>query len=383
MAVKNELDTLLNTLSELAQVTPEEATAMPLGVYTSDELLRRELDCIFSTQWICAGREDSIVRAGDYITYHIGNQPIVIMRQQDNSVRAFANVCRHRMMQLLDGSGSCTQKLIVCPYHAWSYGIDGQLVAAPHMDSRLNFNKANYSLHEIRLEIWHGWLYVTLDNSLPGVAETLADLTTLLDHYQMQHYVQIDQQDHIWDTNWKLLTENFMEGYHLPVAHRATVGANFPVEETRFSESSPNAAFTYQYFSKTDDATVGTAHPANTVLHGEQRYTSIMPTVFPSHMFVLAPDHLWYLSLQPQGTSQVHIRYGLALAPEVLEHCEDPAQYKDSVSAFLDRVNAEDRTVVEGIFKGAQAPLSTPGPLCWLERELHEFTQYLARRLCS
>jgi len=96
-----------------------------------------------------------------------------------------------------------------------------------------------------------------------------------------------------------------MEGYHLPVAHKATVGGYFPVEATQFSEFPPSPGFTYQFFEKTKSAPVGTAHADNTSLTGKQRITSILPTIFPSHMYALAPDHLWYLSLQPMGVDQV------------------------------------------------------------------------------
>nr|MBX2826334.1 (2Fe-2S)-binding protein [Gammaproteobacteria bacterium] len=171
-----------------------------------------------------------------------------------------------------------------------------------------------------------------------------------------------------------------MEGYHLPVAHKATVGAHFPTDKTQFPERS-DPAFTYQYFIKSDGAPMGTAHADNKRLIGEQRNMSLMPTIFPSHMYVLAPDHLWYLSLQPDETDHVHIRFGLALAPEVLAASSDRDALVSEAVAFLDRVNEEDRVVVEGIFKGSKAPLTTPGPLSWLERENHEFTQYLARRM--
>ena len=98
--------------------------------------------------------------------------------------------------------------------------------------------------------------------------------------------------------------------------------------------------------------------------------TSILPTIFPSHMIMLAPDHLWYLSLQPDGPGRVRIRYGAALAPEVLADQDDPESYKDKVRAFLQQVNEEDRFVVEGIAEGSRAPLSRPGPLCWLKPNL-------------
>jgi hypothetical protein len=159
------------------------------------------------------------------------------------------------------------------------------------------------------------------------------------------------------------------------------VGSWFPVHETRFEENAPDPAFTYQFFTKSADARVGVAHPDNTRLQGEARRTAILPTVFPAHMYALAPDHVWYLSLEPVAVGEVRVRYGAALAPEVLEASENPEGLKAETRAFLNRVNEEDRLVVESIFTGASAPLAEAGRLSWLERENHEFTRYLVRQL--
>lgn len=375
------LVSVLTALSRLAALPLEQATAMPGEMYTSEAVSEHERSHLFSRQWLCAGRTEDIPSPGDYLCFQLGEQPAVIIRQRDGSVLAFANVCRHRMMLLLEGSGSCRR--VVCPYHAWTYGLDGKLVGAPHMDRRPGFDKSAISLPSIRCETWHGWIYLCQDDQAPSIESQLAGLEPLIAPYEMQNYVSIALHDHVWETNWKQLTENFMEGYHLPVAHKASVGRFFPVDKTRFTDGNPDPAFTFQFFSKTEDAPVGVAHPTNTRLEGEQRLTSILPTIFPSHMYALAPDHLWYLSLQPQGVGQVRIRYGAALAPEVLAASDDPETLIANTRGFLDQVNEEDRKVVEGIYRGACAPLSTPGPLCWLERENHEFTQYLARQLCD
>jgi phenylpropionate dioxygenase-like ring-hydroxylating dioxygenase large terminal subunit len=167
------------------------------------------------------------------------------------------------------------------------------------------------------------------------------------------------------------------------VAHRSTVGAHYSVEENTFDERGPFAGFTCQFFTKSDGAPVGRAHDDNTSLEGVWRHTSVMPTVFPSHMYVLAPDHLWYLSLQPDGPARTRIRYGAAIAPEKLAAEQDRDAYLAATKAFLDKVQVEDRHVVEGIFNGAGSPLGASGPLSWLERGNHEFAQYLARQLCD
>ena len=375
------VDEVLTSLKKLAATPLEAATAPPKAIYTLPDITAHEMDRIFASEWLCAGRADELPNPGDYMAFECGAQPLIIIRGADGALSARSNICRHRMMRLVEGRGN-TRKF-TCPYHAWTYNIEGQLVGAAYMDRTTCFNKSDIQLPAVRCEEYLGWIYVCLDPNVEPVVHMLADLTEKLLPYNMQDYVTIFTEDHVWDTNWKCLTENFMEGYHLPVAHRDTVGGHFPVEETQFDGRGSFPHFTSQLFVKTGTAPVGTAHPDNTSLTGKWRNISVMPTVFPSHMYVLAPDHLWYLALQPDGPGRTRIRYGAALAPEVLAAQSDPETYIAETKNFLDAVQLEDKNVVEGIFAGAKAPLSTPGPLSWLERENHEFTQYLARRLCD
>ena len=375
------VDEVLTSLKKLAATPLEAATAPPKAIYTLPDITAHEMDRIFASEWLCAGRADELPNPGDYMAFECGAQPLIIIRGADGALSARSNICRHRMMRLVEGRGN-TRKFS-CPYHAWTYNLEGQLVGAAYMDRTTCFNKSDIQLPAVRCEEYLGWIYVCLDPDVEPVAHMLADLTEKLLPYNMQNYVTIFTEDHVWDTNWKCLTENFMEGYHLPVAHRDTVGGHFLVEETQFDERGSFPHFTSQLFVKTGTAPVGTAHPDNTSLTGKWRNISVMPTVFPCHMYVLAPDHLWYLALQPDGPGRTRIRYGAALAPEVLAAQSDPETYIAETKTFLDAVQLEDKSVVEGIFAGAKAPLSSPGPLSWLERENHEFTQYLARRLCD
>jgi phenylpropionate dioxygenase-like ring-hydroxylating dioxygenase large terminal subunit len=243
------------------------------------------------------------------------------------------------------------------------------------------FDPREHHLAEIRCEIWQGWIYVTLDPAAESVARLLAPLEAMVAPYDMAGYLPIADQDHVWNTNWKLLTENFMEGYHLrsPIARRWGPGSR---PRTRSSVGECPG------LHLSDLHQVRRRHlwprpSANTRLEGPQRFTSVMPTIFPSHMYVLAPDHLWYLSLRPKSVGEVHVRFGAALAPEVMASLNDPEGFTADLVGFFDRVNAEDRVVVEGLYEGTGAPLAKPGRLSWLEREIHDFMGYLARGLCS
>jgi phenylpropionate dioxygenase-like ring-hydroxylating dioxygenase large terminal subunit len=315
------------------------------------------------------------------MSFDLCDQPLILVRGKDGDIHAMANVCRHRMMRLVDGIGNT--KKFTCPYHAWTYDISGNLVAAPYMDQTDCFDKKAISLPHVRCEQFEGWLYVSLNQDIAPIADMLAPLSEVTTPYAQKDYITIFTEQHDWDCNWKCLTENFMESYHLPVAHKATVGAHYVVKDTSFDRRGHFEHFTYQLFTKSDGAPVGNAHPDNQTLTGKWRNISVMPTVFPGHMYVLAPDHLWYLCLQPKGHDKVSIKYGAAIAPEVLNAQTDKQAFIAKTKAFLDIVQVEDRGVVEGIYQGALSPLGTPGPLSWLERENHEFTQYLARRLCD
>ncbi len=373
-----ETNLLLETLRETAHAALEDATALHPRLYRSQDIHQLELRNIFSRDWLCPGRAADIPEPGDYLTHSIVDQPIFVQRGNDDEIRAFANVCRHRMMKLLEGTGSC--KRIVCPYHAWTYGLDGNLIGAPHMDRSKAFNKSKISLTPIRVDVWHGWIYVSLDPDAKPVSELLSDFPDFLDFYRMEDYVPVVTQDHVWQTNWKLLAENFIEGYHLPIAHRATVGAGYAADDIEFPENSFEN-FTLELFRKPPDAVVGNAHPDNTRLTGDWRNTSMLGVIFPCHLIVLAPDHLWYLSLRPKGVGEIHVRFGAALAPEVHATQSDPEAEREKMIALFDSVNAEDRFVVEGIFAGSGAPLTKPGPLSWLEHMLHDFAIYLDSRI--
>ena len=350
-------------------------------IYWNEEIAATEEKTIFRRDWVCPGLAAEIPELGDYMTYSVAGEPVFTIRGKNNKIKTYSNICRHRMMALLEGTGNTSR--IVCPYHAWTYSLSGQLIAAPHMERSTGFEKRKIQLKEIKTEIWNGWIYITLNREAPSMKESLVPLEEIVSPYGMENYVPVLKEENIWKTNWKLLTENFMEGYHLPVAHKKTVGAWFKLEDTKFPQKTYDT-FTFQTFVKTGKATYGKAHRDNNRLSGKWRNTSILPTIFPSHMYVLAPDHLWYLTLRPLGVGEVDVRFGVAIAPEVdavLKNKKERAEWISNLTAFFDHVNTEDRKVVESIFEGSKTSSNVSGQLSWLERELHDFQKYLASRL--
>ncbi len=372
---RTELDALVDALSENASKPADEARAMPPGVYHSTGFLALEETEIFRKQWICVGRAESIPETGDYIACDILDVPVVVVRGADGVIRGFSNVCLHRMARLLEGKGNA--KRLVCPYHAWTYGLDGALIGAPHMEQSTCFDKKDYKLPDVRAEVWQGWIYVSLSANAPDIEDHLRELgATVTDRYQMENYVETFREEHVWDTNWKILAENFMESYHLFRLHAATVGPHSKIDEMDCPPG--GAAFNYHWITKETSLGLGNAHPDNKHLEGDWRKTTALITAYPGHMITLTPGYFWYLCLQPRGVDRVHIVYGGGFAPEYVNDPKADEMIAD-LKKLLDAVNVEDRIGVESVFRGARSGLASNGHLSHLERPNFEFGQYLAR----
>ena len=356
----------------------ERAYAMPPEVYTSSEFVELELEHVFRREWFCVGRGDALAKAGDYVTYDLAGQPVAVVRDKDGELRAFSNVCLHRMSTLLHGRGNV--RSIVCPYHAWTYNLDGSLRGAPAMTLNEGFckEKSGYKLPDIRCEEWLGWVFVTLNTDLPPVAEQLAEISEMIADYDMAEYVEAFHEFHTWDTNWKVLAENYMESYHLPVCHAGTIGGMSKFEDVVCPEGRPQ--FNFHTFVKDDTLPIAQAHKNNTRLKGEWRNTSVLLVVYPNLMITLTPGYFWYLTLHPKGPGQVHMGFGGGMARDFAEEPESQ-QHFETLRKLLEDVNVEDRGCTEKVYRGLCSGLSRPGHLSHLERPNYDFAQYLMEKI--
>lgn len=366
----------IDELMKTAALPFEAARAMPPSVYTSEEFLQQEQEHIFAKEWFCVGRASTMQEPGDYVTIELAGQPIAVIRGRDGALRAMSNVCLHRMSTLLEGRGNT--RSIVCPYHAWTYNLDGSLRGAPEMDRNDAFCKADYKLGDIRCEEWLGWVYVTLDPDTPPVAEQLSPLANLIGDYGMENYVETFNEVHVWDTNWKVLAENYMESYHLPVCHKGTVGPFTDLAHVDCPPGHPH--FNIHWFTKEAELAIGNAHPDNTRLTGVMRKTSALISIYPSHMVTLTPGYFWYLCLQPDGVGRVRMIFGGGFDPYFMGDAK-ASEYNETLKTILDDVNLEDRGCTEKVYQGLLSRMAAPGHLSHLERPNYDFAQYLSGRI--
>ena len=357
----------------------EQARAMPTSVYTSEDFVEAELKHVFGKDWYCVGRADALSKTGDYVTAELAGQPIVVLRDAGHQLRAMSNVCLHRMSTLLQGRGNA--KTIVCPYHAWTYNLDGNLRGAPAMSQNDAFCKDHYRLPQVRCEEWLGWVFVCLDPDAEPVAVQLAEVADMIAAYDMTNYSESFYEEHVWDTNWKVLAENFMESYHLPVCHAGTIGGLSKLEDMVCPPGRP--AFNYHTILKDESLRIAMAHPTkNNRLKGEERRTTYLLALYPSLMITLTPGYFWYISLHPKGPGQVHIRFGGGMSNDFAEDT-DISENFTQLKTLLDEVNVEDRGCTEKVFNGLCSDAATPGHLSHLERPNYDFAQYLMGKIAA
>ena len=354
----------------------ERAEAMPPSVYTSEDFMEQEIAGVFAKEWYCVGRADALSEPGDYITAELARQPVVVLRDRDGGLRALSNVCLHRMSTMLEGRGRA--RAVTCPYHGWTYNLDGSLRGAPAMTLNEGFCKESYKLPSIRCEEWLGWVFITLNPDLPPVAEGLAEVEAMVAGYDMTNYTESFYEEHEWDTNWKVLAENFMESYHLPVCHAGTIGGLSKLDEMVCPPG--REAFNYHTILKDDKLRIAMAHPKNERLEGEMRRTTFLLAIYPSLLITLTPGYFWYLSLHPVAPGKVHIRFGGGMSDDYKDDADAQENFA-ALKTLLDEVNVEDRGCTEKVYAGLKSYLARPGHLSHLERPNYDFAQYLYAKL--
>jgi len=280
------------------------------------------------------------------------------------------------MSTLVEGRG--TMRSIVCPYHAWTYNLDGSLRGAPAMSQNAAFCAAAYALPRIRCEEWLGWVFVTLNPEASPVAERLASVADMVADYNMTAYTETFFETHLWDTNWKVLAENFMESYHLPVCHAGTIGGLSRLEDMICPPGED--AFNYHTILKDTSLRIALAHPKNTRMTGDRRRTTYLLALYPSLMITLTPRYFWYLTLHPDGPGKVRIGFGGGMSDDYGDDPDAQAQL-DQLKALLDDVNVEDRGCTEKVYRGLCSTTAEPGHLSHLERPNYDFAQYIHSRV--
>lgn len=350
----------------------EQAWSMPGAFYCDPRVLSIERERLFAREWLCVGRVEEVARPGDYLTLELLEEPVVVIHGRDGKIRAFSNVCRHRGMKIAKGSGNV--RTLVCPYHHWTYDLTGRLLAAPHIEAREGFDPTSCHLPELGCELWQGFVFVNLDPEAPALAPRLSGLEDLTHNYHMEEMKLRYLAEEAWDTNWKCLVENFMEGYHLSALHRQTL---HNVTPTNLCRHFPPGEGYFGYYAGFSARLPGTSigHPD---LSEEQLDDCIMYAVPPNLTVGGASDYSSFLCIQPESVERVRIKLGLIFYGDDWRD----EQVDEAVKLFQDTM-AEDKTVLVDLQRGLASRFHAAGPLApsGMEGPIRDFYSYLNRTL--
>ncbi|MGF7161946.1 phenylpropionate dioxygenase-like ring-hydroxylating dioxygenase large terminal subunit [Rhodoligotrophos appendicifer] len=352
----------------------ELAFGLPAWTYRSKELLDLEYKRLILTSWQFACHVNQLRAQGDYVVLDLLRDSVIVMRDRKNELRAFQNVCRHRGARLLEGTGRC-KATIVCPYHGWSYGLDGRLAGVPSRESFPGLQKEDYGLNEVDLEVFHGLVFVRIAGDGPSVKEMFGPYSDLLEPYRIEDMVPVgDIYSETWAANWKVGVDNNLESYHVPIGHpgyhrmldndlMGFINEHGVAGAKSTLRARPSSNWVERMYQEL-------APDAFMHLPEEVRSTWMFFTMPPNLGIDIYPDSIDVLQILPRTaeTSQVHmpvfVRPGGGREERILQYLNGRINMQ---------VTHEDRELSERVQLGLSAHGYTPGPLSAIESCILDF----------
>lgn len=353
-----------------------QARTLPGLLYWDEDTFRQEQDQIFSSMWLCVGREEDIAEPGDFFTWQQGRERILVLRDKQCQVNAFFNVCRHRGARLVQEASGCGLHRITCPYHAWTYASDGRLLSAPEMGEA--FQREDFPLLPAPCGTHGGFIFINLDQQAEPLARYLAELPDL-ERYRTDQLRRGARVEYEIRANWKLVCENYNECYHCervhPQLHRISdARSGGPMQRGACFTGGPmrlNEGFDTMTLSGRSD------RPVIPGLSQEDHRTVNYYTVFPNFLISPHPDYLLTHTVWPLSPDRTRIICDWYFTREAMQGKDfDPS---DAVE-FWDVTNKQDWSLCERAQQGAESRGYRPGPYQPGERVVHAFDDwYLAR----
>ena len=352
-----------------------QATMLPAVAYTSDDVLAWELRHLYAGSWVCVGRADALRRGGEEETVSqralvIGDVPVLLTFPPDGGVRALANTCRHRGHEILPEGTANARRALLCPYHAWRYGLDGSLANAPGFDGVTGFTPADNSLVRLPAAIWHGWALVNASGAGAPLADHLGDLGALVAPYHPEALVCRARLGYEVAANWKVVVENYHECYHCPLIHPELCQVSPPTSGANFDLTGAWVGGSMDLRDGADTMSLSGASAA-VPIDGVDHRVVLYLGLFPNLLISLHPDYVMthrLTPLEPARTS-VECRWYFVDADV------DPSYAVE----FWDLTNRQDWAACESVQRGLSSPHFRPGPFAPNEDAVHQWVTMVAR----
>ena len=373
--------TLIDTLAKSLSTPLEEARGLPPQAYLSEEFYELELEHLFRRDWICVGREEEAAQTGDYFTIELAGEPLLVVRGTDNRLRALSNVCRHRYMQVVMGQGNAAR--LSCPYHGWTYRLDGKLMGATSMAESRILDKENCRLPEFRLETWLGFIFVNLDNDAEALAPRLQELGDRLAPYHIDGMRISSMYDEIWEGNWKLTMENNAEAHHHRTLHPETLQPWMPGDNSHCGEDERDwsllrTPLMMDLVRAEAPMYADLMERWSADIKPQDREETLTYVIYPSGTIDASPGIVFWKRILPLSIDRTRVMMG-ALVPEE-ELNDELSRYNRE---FFEEINPEDYKATWRLQRTIGSRYAEAGPLSVKEACLYYFQRYLARRMSN
>ncbi|MGD9765587.1 MAG: aromatic ring-hydroxylating dioxygenase subunit alpha [Candidatus Binatia bacterium] len=362
----------------------DEAVPPPPQYYTSKEMYELEVRHIFMKEWLWVGHVEQLTKPGDYFTFTIVDEPILVLRDQANQVRAYSAVCRHRGAVIATGEGNC--KAFTCPYHGWTYGLDGRLIGAPHMQEVKSFDAARYGLIPLKVETWEGSILVNFDPLSKPLADSLGNLPDFAKNFRMGEMVSTERRIYDFECNWKMLVENYAEAYHVANTHGDTPGYS---DVRYWSTVEPRGRHDEILVGEFQDAMVtnvaGSSSQPSYIIEGlteRERRTQNYLLLLPNWGWSLQANGMICFVMVPNGPDRSQFIMDWHFPKALVESPDFPQIAKESYDG-VDGFNAQDMRVLALAFKGYQSRLFRPGRFSLHEPIPYRFSHYILDRIAG
>jgi glycine betaine catabolism A len=353
---------------------------LPRQAYVDDAVFAWEERHFLAGGWMCVARSEDVAEPGDQRAGSAGRAGVLLVRAADGVVRGFANACRHRGHELLACGEARHRPIVVCPYHSWTYQLDGTLRRAPGFEVLDDFAAADFGLVELATEEWHGLLFVDAGGTGGSFTEHTAGLENLIAPYEPERLRTAGRHHYVVQSNWKILGENYQECYHCAMIHPQLCrvsppnsGANYP--------SSGGGAWVGGWMALADAAETmsldgNTAATALRGLDADGRRRVLYLVIFPNVLLSLHPDYVMTHRLTPLAPDRTGVECSWAFAPEDLDRPGfDPSYAID----FWDITNRQDWAACESVQRGLTSTNHVPGPLSPREDGVYHYETMVAR----
>jgi Rieske 2Fe-2S family protein len=365
------------------RVTTNLERTLPRKYYVSSDLFSQERERIFFREWFCVGRDEKIPNVGDYRCFDIAGESVIVVRDEAGALRAHYNVCRHRGSRLVTAASpasGCFGRSIRCPYHAWTYELDGSLRTAPFLDEGSGFSKAEFSLYPIGVDTWGGFVFLNLTPSAArtNLREQLGPVPERLRRYPLPDLRSAWRIVYPVAANWKVMLENYNECYHCAGVHPelCTIVPAFKQRggaDLDWDRGIPHraGAFTFTFSGTTTRA-------AFDGLDDNERTRHKGELIYPNLLLSLAADHVAAFTVWPHEPASTMIVCDFLFHPAEMSKPDfDPSDAVD----FWDLVNRQDWHICESVQRGMSSRMFDVGYYAPMESASLDIRRYIADRL--